>query len=93
MTVYTRHVYYDRTINIYGKKYELVIVPVVVYNIRCFAFYFKNILNVFLHSNVFVDKMNCNYVLAEIPFQPPPLKKVWFKKSSILKGFVLNEYK
>ena len=38
-------------------------------------FYSTNTLNVILHSKVFVDKLNCNYVLAEIPFQPPPLLK------------------
>ena len=38
------------------------------------------------------DKMNCNYALAKIPLQPPP-PPPWFKKSSVLKDFVLNEYK
>jgi hypothetical protein len=69
-----------RTLYIYGNKYELItysnesrpyltLSPLSYITLDVLRFYFTNILNVILHSKVFVDKMNCNYVLAEIPFQ------------------------
>jgi hypothetical protein len=94
-----------RTLYIYCKIYELITYsneyrPYLAWFLLSYItldvlrFYLTNTINVILHSKVFVDKMNCNYVLAEIPFQPPPsLKQVWFMKSSILKGFAHNEYK
>jgi hypothetical protein len=94
-----------RTLYIYCKIYELITYsneyrPYLAWFLLSYItldvlrFYLTNTINVILHSKVFVDKMNCNYVLAEIPFQPPPsLTQVWFMKSSILKGFAHNEYK